>query len=96
MAEWLRSRRHDAVHVRDRGLSEAPDLQIWATVCQERRVLVTKDIDFRRLQSDGGAAQVVWVRIGNCRNDQLLRRLERSWPRVMKRLEAGEALVEIR
>jgi hypothetical protein len=58
-------------------------------------VIVTKDEDFvvREMLESGPA--VVWVRIGNTRRADLLRRLEAHFASILNALERGETLVEI-
>jgi len=58
-------------------------------------VIVTKDGDFavRRVLQEGPA--VIWVRIGNTRRAELLRRIEADFSAMAAALERGETLVEI-
>jgi len=58
-------------------------------------VIVTKDEDFvvRRVLQEGPA--IVWVRIGNTRRAELLRRIEADFSAIVAALERGETLVEI-
>jgi predicted nuclease of predicted toxin-antitoxin system len=58
-------------------------------------VIVTKDEDFavRRVLEEGPA--VVWVRTGNTRRAELLRRIEFDFSAIVAALERGETLVEI-
>ena len=49
LAEALRWRGHDAVHVNDLGLRHAPDAVIFTTAAATRRAVVTHDNDFLRL-----------------------------------------------
>jgi hypothetical protein len=41
-------------------------------------------------------AQLIWVRIGNCRRQALLEVVERGWPETLALATAGERLIEIR
>jgi len=43
----LRAAGHDAVHLRDEGLIRLPDPDITAKAVQERRIVLTFDLDFR-------------------------------------------------
>jgi len=58
-------------------------------------VIVTKDEDFaiRRVLQEGPA--VVWLRIGNTRRAELLRRIDGDLAAIVAALERGETLVEI-
>ena len=70
-----------SVHVRDVGLRGAPDLAIWQHALDHGLVLVTKDEDFHRLSVlFGPPPKVIWVRLGNCSTEDVIRllRLHRS------------------
>jgi len=49
LAEQLRQNGHDAVHVRDYGLQNAADEQIFARTADEDRIVVSADTDFGTL-----------------------------------------------
>ncbi len=49
LAAWLRENGHDAVHVRERGLSAAADSSLVELAIAEQRVLITADLDYPRL-----------------------------------------------
>jgi predicted nuclease of predicted toxin-antitoxin system len=49
LAELLRHSGHDAVHVRDRGLRDAADEEIFNCAADEDRVVVSADTDFGTL-----------------------------------------------
>lgn len=86
----------EAEHVFDCALTESPDAEVWLHAERVGAVIVTKDEDFalrRQLSADGPV--VVWVRYGNVRNAELLRRVAASWPAVMAALARGETLVEL-
>lgn len=112
LARWLADQGHEALHVFDLGLHAAADTQIWEFARNEgaqmvigRRflwdgeeaVIISKDEDFvdRWLLSDQ-PVPLVWIRKGNCSNEALLAWIEPLWPDVVKRLEQGEKLIELR
>ena len=96
LARRIESLGHAAEHVADRGLAKAKDDQIRAHARETGAAIVTKDEDFavHRILHDGPA--VVWVRIGNTRRAELLRRAETELPTIVAALERGETLVELR
>lgn len=60
----------ESEHVRNRGLKDATDDEIWALARREDFVIVTKDEDFHaRSIVLGHPPKVLWVRSGNCATD---------------------------
>ncbi len=87
----------DASAVRDVGLRDAEDREIFQAARSAPAVVMTKDSDFvSLLERFGPPPQVVWVRCGNTSNANLRAVLVHTWPEAVRHLEAGEALVEIR
>lgn len=96
LARWLTEKGESADHVADLGLLRAKDDEIWRVASELGAVIVSKDEDFAlRMQVLGSGPRVVWVRSGNVRNAELLRRWEELWPSVREALERGETLVEV-
>ena len=101
IAEWLRaSFGTDAVAVRDIGLRDAPDIEIFERAQRADAAVLTKDADFvHLLHRHGPPPQVVWLTCGNTSNARLRAILSQTWPRVTAfpklGLEHGEALVEV-
>ena len=96
LAELLREHGQEASHIFDTLAPNARDPVIWSFALQGGYVLVTKDEDFAewsRLRQP--APPVVWVRIGNVKKAALRARLEPLLPDMVRRLEAGETLIEI-
>ncbi|OFW15709.1 MAG: hypothetical protein A3F70_15770 [Acidobacteria bacterium RIFCSPLOWO2_12_FULL_67_14] len=95
LARRIEALGHSADHVFDSGLTTAPDNAIRAHAAKIGAVIVTKDEDFaiHRLLQEGPA--VVWIRIGNTRRVELLRRIEVDFSAVVAALARGETLVEI-
>lgn len=59
--------------------------------------MVTKDEDFAsRTAWEKEGPPIVWLRVGNCSNEALLRWLEPMLNEIIKSLESGERLIEIR
>jgi predicted nuclease of predicted toxin-antitoxin system len=96
LARHLSGKGVDCIHVADMGLAQASDSEIWAYVKESRRAIITKDEDFFHRASKELHCQVVWVRLGNCRNEALLAAFDRTWSRIAAALAAGERVIEIR
>src|SRR5258706_14834312 len=96
LVELLREHGHEATHVFDTLAQNARYHAIWLLALKGGYVLVTKDEDFAewsRLRQP--APSVVWLRIGNVKKAALRARLEPLLPDLVRRLEAGETLIEV-
>ena len=95
LARRIEALGHSAEHVVDCGLATAADDVIRTYAANIGAVIVTKDEDFaiRRVLQEGPA--VVWLRIGNTRRAELLRRIDGDLAAIVAALERGETLVEI-
>lgn len=95
LARRIEALGHRAEHVADCGLSTAADRDIRSYAAQVGAVIVTKDGDFvvHKVLESGPA--VVWVRIGNTRRVELLRRIEAHFAAILEALDRGETLVEV-
>lgn len=96
LTTWLQRKGHDASHVRDHGLREAEDEDIWDFALRHRAIVVTKDADFsdRRARVSAGPT-ILWLRIGNTTTPELFALLEHAWLTVELDL-ASEPIVEVR
>jgi predicted nuclease of predicted toxin-antitoxin system len=67
VVEFLRTRGHDAVHVREVGLAQADDARILRHAVADRRIVVTHDGDFGRLAVVDGVpfVGIVFLRPGH-------------------------------
>ena len=95
LARWLSAKGWESVHVLDLRLNESDDEQIWAWAASEGLGVVSKDDDFQSRATHRRTVQVVWVRLGNCRNKMLLDTFERQLPAVISALEEGTSVVEL-
>jgi predicted nuclease of predicted toxin-antitoxin system len=97
IAAWISSNfAVKAVAVRDLGLREATDRQIFSAAKRENVVVMTKDSDFVLLLDRlGPPPQIIWIRCGNTSNARLKEILTRTLPKAIELLNAGERLVEI-
>jgi predicted nuclease of predicted toxin-antitoxin system len=97
LSRWLSAQGVESYHVLDIHLDEASDHQIWQYAKTQEAVIVTKDEDFVYLaKTDLEGPTVVWVRLGNCRNVALLDTFNRILPQLLKILNSGQKVVEIR
>jgi len=96
LAGWFCEQGHDAVHVRELGLTGAADAAIWTEAARDDSVVVSRDEDFVNLLRNRGGARLVWIRIGNCTNPALLATIRHNWTAIEQRLAAGERLIELR
>ena len=82
--------------MRDLGLGESSDTEVWNYASRHGYVLVSKDEDFlhHAIRSAGG--ELLWVRIGNCRRDDLLQAFEEAWQALAERLSEGDRILELR
>lgn len=97
LAEVLQREGHDAVAVREIGLRDSPDSDIWTYCLQTSRVIVSKDEDFaHRVRDTATGPSVVWLRVGNSSKRALEARFLPLLPAIIAQLEVGERLIEVR
>src|ERR1041385_6605389 len=85
-----------AVAIRDVGLRDAEDIDIFNAARTAKAVVLTKDSDFRDLVLRLGAPpQVLWLTCGNTSNRRMREILEQSLPKAITLLDSGDPLVEI-
>ena len=97
LARALREAGHDVQAVRELGLREAEDSDIWDYALANHVAVITKDQDFaERLLASRSAPVIVWLRIGNTSHRALLAWLLPLWPEVISRIESGDNLIEVR
>ena len=97
LAAWLNENGYNAEHVRDVLLTDAADSIIWDRAVETGSVILTKDEDFpARSKRVTGGPVVVWLRIGNATNRNLLSWLEPRWPAIVQLLTEGDRLIEVR
>lgn len=85
-----------AVALRDIGLRDAEDPEIFETAKAQGVIVMTKDSDFVDLvERLGSPPQVIWLTCGNTSNDRLREILNATLLDALELLRAGETLVEI-
>lgn len=94
---WLRDEfQLEATPVRDLGLLEAVDQDIFLAARNQADIVMTKDRDFvGLLERLGPPPKVIWITAGNTSNRNLKRILAETLSDALSLLEGGEALVEI-
>lgn len=97
IAEWINAELSiDATAIRDIGLRDAEDLEIFKAARNAGATVVTKDRDFvMLLERLGPPPQIIWLTCGNTSNSRLVEILHATLRQAIDLVEAGEELVEI-
>jgi predicted nuclease of predicted toxin-antitoxin system len=97
LSRFLSSRGHVSQHVLDISMDEAGDLPLWEFAKAHELIVVSKDEDFFHLvHRPGETGRLLWVRLGNCRNEPLLATFETQLPDVERAFASGQRVVELR
>ena len=82
--------------VRDLGLRDATDEEIFQAARKENAIVMTKDGDFFLLLDQyGPPPAILWITCGNTANARLKEVLADKLPQALALLAGGEPLVEI-
>jgi predicted nuclease of predicted toxin-antitoxin system len=97
IATWITSTFNvTAVALRDLGLRDAEDPEIFEAAKAQGVIFMTKDSDFvdlvERLEAP---PQIIWLTCGNTSNDRLREILSSTLADALELLGSGEELVEI-
>nr|WP_319423716.1 DUF5615 family PIN-like protein [Pleurocapsa sp. FMAR1] len=85
-----------ALALRDIGLRDAEDLEIFAAAKAQEVIFLTKDSDFVDLVDRLDAPpKIIWLTCGNTSNARLKEILSVTLMNALELLETGEKLVEI-
>lgn len=97
LASWLTETFGlEARALRDLGLRNAQDIEIFAAARAENVVIITKDSDFIDLVCRlGSPPQILWLTCGNVTNRNLRQLLIVTLPNALEQLQQGEMIVEI-
>lgn len=77
VVDWLRQLGHDATHLREEGLQQLPDPEVFAKGRAEDRIVVTFDLDFGEIAAFAreGRPSVILFRLRNTRRTHVIERL---------------------
>ncbi len=98
LARWINEHypSAQAFPLRDLGLRDAEDEDIFAAARGANATVVTKDSDFvRLLEKHGPPPKLLWLTCGNTSNAALEQIFDRQLLAALGLLEGGEDLVEI-
>ena len=97
LAEYLNNQfEFEFTALREIGLRDATDLEIFNRACAEDAVIISKDSDFIELiHRMGHPPKLLWVTCGNVSNEHLKKIFDILLVDAVKILENGEAVVEI-
>lgn len=98
IARWLAANFDvQAAALRDIGLRDAEDEEIFHAARDAGATVMTKDSDFVDLLDRlGPPPQVIWITCGNTSNTRLREVLTATLPDALRMLAEGERLVEIK
>lgn len=86
----------EVLAVRDVGLRDAEDREIFLEARKQSAIVMTKDSDFITLQTELGAPpKIIWITCGNTSNARLKEILTPTLSEAIELLNKGENLVEI-
>ena len=97
IATWIRETFSvEARSMKDLGLRDATDRQIFLAAKKIQAIIITKDSDFLNLANQlGTPTQVIWITCGNTSNAALKDVLSKNLPHALQLLGMGEPVVEI-
>lgn len=97
LANWLSDTFSiEASALRDLGLRDSKDIDIFEAARTLNAVIMTKDSDFVDLVCRLGIPpQIIWLTCGNVTNRYLHQLLIATLPNALERLRQGEMIVEI-
>ena len=86
----------EAFSLRDLGLRDAQDIEIFEAARVENIVVMTKDSDFIDLVCRlGSPPKILWLTCGNLTNRNLRKLLAATLPEALEKLRQGETVLEI-
>jgi predicted nuclease of predicted toxin-antitoxin system len=97
IASWIKFHFNiEAIPIRDLGLRDSEDIEIFNAARKSNVVIITKDHDFIDLISlYGKPPQIILLSCGNTSNDSLKIILNKSLESALQLIQSGESIVEI-
>jgi len=97
LANWLNTNFEvEAISLKELGLRDAKDTEIFEAARQSSTVIMTKDSDFIDLVCRlGPPPQILWLTCGNVTNRNLQKLLNLTLEQALMALKQGESIVEI-
>jgi predicted nuclease of predicted toxin-antitoxin system len=98
LAEWINEQfpEYEAYSLRQLGMPDASDKQIFERAFRDGATVMTKDDDFLQLAHDKGEGpKIIWITCGNTSNQKMKQILSNTLRDATKLLEKGETVVEI-
>lgn len=98
LAAWIQLHLgHNSTALRDLGLRDAQDADIFHKGKEADCIILTKDKDFAEMVARlGSPPKVIWLRCGNTSESHLKELLTEHLQEALDYLADGESLVEIR
>ena len=97
LSRFLCEHGHPSFHVLNLQMDKASDLAIWSHATENDWVVVSKDDDFLHIANrPSDAGRFLWVRIGNCRTQTLLRTFGEQLDSIVRAFGESVRIVEIR
>ena len=96
--EWLRNQGFDAVHLYEQQLHKLTDNDVLHKAIEEKRILLTMDLDFARLVSERGAMDLPFViifRLTDQRPYNVQAKIEALLPIIRQSIEQGNAIFSV-
>jgi len=97
LATWLAETfQVTAISLRELGLRDAKDIEIFEAANQPNPIIMTKDSDFVDLVCRlGTPPQILWLTCGNVTNRNLKQLLTATFLPAIEQFQQGEIIVEI-
>jgi len=95
IVQWLRQNGHDAVHLRELGLRNLSDQEVFEKAAREQRIILTFDLDFGEILVLSGerVVSVVLFRMNNTTAPLLIQRLQAVFSDAAESLKEGAVVV---